>query len=99
MQRAGILSTPRRLPPRNFAEQLPLDQRWSGIGKAIVLGLPPYTHTSSANFLADLRAGMPPTLPSHRAGMAAERGEREVTRPKSVVNQRSMDTSGNSWGW
>ncbi|WP_326812880.1 hypothetical protein OIE62_01170 [Streptomyces scopuliridis] len=28
---------------------------WAGITKAIVLGLPPYTYTSSANILADLR--------------------------------------------
>ncbi|GAA0349421.1 hypothetical protein [Streptomyces blastmyceticus] len=29
---------------------------WAGITKAIVLGIPPYVYTSSANILADLRA-------------------------------------------
>ncbi|MFF6887932.1 hypothetical protein ACFY9F_32620 [Streptomyces sp. NPDC012421] len=29
---------------------------WAGITKAIILGLPPYVYTSSANILADLRA-------------------------------------------
>lgn len=29
---------------------------WSGITKALILGIPPYVYTSSANILADLRA-------------------------------------------
>ncbi|MFJ9736105.1 hypothetical protein ACIRUL_32955 [Streptomyces sp. NPDC101171] len=29
---------------------------WAGITKAVILGVPPYAYTSSADILADLRA-------------------------------------------
>jgi hypothetical protein len=43
-------------PQPSAANGYQMQGKWVGITKAIILGFPPYTYTSSANILADLRA-------------------------------------------